>query len=135
MAYDAEPVAKGRGEPLGALVQQGAYHERLIAEHHAGLAPHDLTAERVAALASVDATQESAQAAKPEDTAQLNEAKGGLLTLIEELNDVGRNAFEGQAETAAKFNKDILLRGRSTASEEAPEAAQPATKPEPSAKA
>ena len=34
------------------------------------------------------------------------------MELIEELNAVAKNAFDGNAQVVALFNKDILLRGR-----------------------
>ena len=39
---------------------------------------------------------------------------GRALLLIADLIDAGHDAFEVGAETAAKFNKDILVRGRKT---------------------
>lgn len=46
------------------------------------------------------------------DTLAIYATKGRVLELIEDLNRAGRSAFDGQAEIAAKFNKDILLRAR-----------------------
>jgi hypothetical protein len=48
----------------------------------------------------------------PQDKAELFAAKGRVLEMIEDLNRAGRIAFEGQAETVGKFNKDLLLRAR-----------------------
>lgn len=68
-----------------------------------------------AALDGADTTQELAVAALPEQTQQVYELQGRVLEAIEDLNRAGRTAFEGQAEVAAKFNKDILLRARKAA--------------------
>ena len=35
-----------------------------------------------------------------------------MLDLIEEINGIARIAFEGRSEIRAKFNKDLLYRGR-----------------------
>lgn len=51
-------------------------------------------------------------ASLPEEVLAIYEVKGRLLERIEDLNRAGRIAFEGQAETVGKFNKDILLRAR-----------------------
>ncbi|WP_437300395.1 hypothetical protein [Sorangium sp. So ce426] len=48
----------------------------------------------------------------PEDALFVSEAKGRLLELIEDLNRVGRIAFDGHAEIMWQFNKDVLLRAR-----------------------
>ena len=64
--------------------------------------------------------QESALAGLPEEILAIAEVKGRLLERIEDLNRAGRIAFEGQAETVGKFNKDILLRARREASQAAP---------------
>jgi hypothetical protein len=48
----------------------------------------------------------------PGEILAIYEVKGRLLERIEDLNRAGRIAFEGQAETVGKFNKDILLRAR-----------------------
>ena len=37
---------------------------------------------------------------------------GKVLEQIEDLNRAGKNAFDGDAATRGKFNKDILLRAR-----------------------
>jgi hypothetical protein len=64
------------------------------------------------ALEQADQIQENALASAPDATLALNAQKGELLQLIEDLNRIGRVAFHGQAEIAARFNKDILLRAR-----------------------
>lgn len=65
------------------------------------------------ALDSADSVQETTIAALPIQTAQVYEAKGHLLELIEDMNRSGKIAFNGNAVAMALFNKDILLRARS----------------------
>ena len=64
------------------------------------------------ALEQADTTQENEWAQVPESTQRIYEAKGRLLEAIVELNRIGQIAFDGDAVTRARFNKDILLRGR-----------------------
>lgn len=68
--------------------------------------------EARAKLDAASATQEADIAALPEDTAAVYERKGRLLEHIEDLNAIARNAFHDAPEIRAKFNKDILNRGR-----------------------
>jgi hypothetical protein len=75
------------------------------------LASAELDAAK-AALDAADAKQESAIEGLPEATQKVYEAKGRVLEAIEDLNRAGRSAFDGDAEKAAQFNKDILLRAR-----------------------
>lgn len=63
-------------------------------------------------LDTASTAQEVDLAGLPDDTAALYERKGHLLEAIEDLNAVARNAFSDAPETRAKFNKDILNRGR-----------------------
>ena len=68
-----------------------------------------------AARAKLDAAstaQEVDIAALPEDTALVYERKGRILESIEDLNAIARNAFADAPEVRAKFNKDLLNRGR-----------------------
>ena len=65
-----------------------------------------------ARLDKASTTQEVDIASLPEDTAQVYERKGRLLEHIEDLNAIARNAFADAPETRAKFNKEILNRGR-----------------------
>jgi hypothetical protein len=64
------------------------------------------------ALDAVNATQEANREALPQRTKDLNVIKGRLVELIDDMNRAGQIAFIGQAEIAACFNKDILLRAR-----------------------
>lgn len=96
-------------ETIRGLVEK--YNEPLSAFFHGetALEAHDRVTR---ALADAEAHQEAKRGSLPEDTVALNEAKGALVELIEDINRVGRIAFMGQAEIAGKFNKDILLRAR-----------------------
>lgn len=85
--------------------------------------------EARAKLDSASATQEADIAALPEDTVAVYERKGRLLEHIEDLNAIARNAFDDAHEIRAKFNKDILNRGRRTRKADAPP--QPAPTPTP----
>ncbi|MBU1242055.1 hypothetical protein KKD52_13400 [Myxococcota bacterium] len=71
-------------------------------------------------LRAADALQEKTRVDLPDETRALLELKGSVLDLIEEINGVARIAFEGQAEIRAKFNKDLLYRGRRARSKAAP---------------
>lgn len=57
-------------------------------------------------------TQAVDWASLPDDTAGVLELKGKILEAIEDMNAIGRNAFDGEAETRAMFNKDILNKAR-----------------------
>lgn len=63
-------------------------------------------------LALADTEQETLWAKLPQDTARVYEAKGLVLEMIEDLNRAGKSAFEGDRETAALFNKELIERGR-----------------------
>ncbi|MBI4952750.1 MAG: hypothetical protein HY908_12005 [Myxococcales bacterium] len=76
-------------------------------------------------LDAADTKQEVGLANLPEATLQVYEAKGRVLHLIEELNRLAKNAFDGQAEIVGKFNKDILLRGRAPRGPAQPKVADP----------
>lgn len=85
-----------------------------------------------AKLDAASATQEADIAALPEDTTAVYERKGRLLEHIEDLNAIARNAFHGAPETRAKFNKDILNRGRRNKKEDVVPAPEPTPTPNPS---
>lgn len=61
-------------------------------------------------LSGADAEQEFARAQLPADTRAFYELKGRALTLIEKMNRLAKNAFDGEAHTIGQFNKDLLLR-------------------------
>jgi len=63
-------------------------------------------------LQDADETQETSRDALPAETFALYVLKGQVLEDIEDVNRLGRVAFDGDAVRAAKFNKDILLRAR-----------------------
>lgn len=68
-----------------------------------------------AALDGADTAQEVALKNAPDHTLALYEAMGKVLEQIEDMNRAAKTAFDGDAKTTAKFNKDILLRGRKAA--------------------
>lgn len=67
-------------------------------------------------------------ASLPVDTQKVYAAKGRGVELVEELNAVAKNAFEGDAALIGQFNKDVLLRARKAqaAAEEQEEDGTPA---------
>ncbi len=71
-----------------------------------------LFADAKAKLDKADAKQEVSLTSLPLETQQVYEAKGRLLELIEKLNGVGKNAFDGDANLVGLFNKDLMLRAR-----------------------
>lgn len=64
------------------------------------------------ALDHADTAQELARTNAPGETLSLHEVMGQVLEQIEDLNRAGKIAFDTDASTRAKFNKDILLRAR-----------------------
>jgi hypothetical protein len=79
------------------------------------------------ALDKAHTTQEAAHTDAPGATLTLYEVMGKVVEQIEDLNRAGKSAFDGDAATRAKFNKDILLRARkqrAKKAEEAPEAGE-----------
>jgi hypothetical protein len=64
------------------------------------------------ALDKADAMQELARKDAPGETLALHAVMGKVLEQIEDLNRAGKSAFDGDAATRSKFNKDILLRAR-----------------------
>jgi hypothetical protein len=83
-----------------------------------------------AALDQADTTQELARKHAPTETLALYEVMGQVLEQIEDLNRAGKIAFDHDAATRAKFNKDILLRARKERAKKA-EAPPPAGGPPP----
>lgn len=81
-------------------------HERALALH--------------AALSRADVAQSIAYEKLPANTAALYEKKGRTLELIEELNAIARNAFDGNAAVIGQFNKDHILFARRAKAEEKP---------------
>jgi hypothetical protein len=77
-----------------------------------GQSPAALLKSTQEALSAADVKHDVDVKGLPADTLQVYEAKGRVLSSIEELNRVGRIAFHGQAELSGQFNKDLLLRAR-----------------------
>lgn len=83
-----------------------------LAKHFKGkTASSELDAVKTA-LDQADTAQELARKNAPGETLALYEVMGKVLEQIEDLNRAGKTAFDGDAATRAKFNKDILLRAR-----------------------
>jgi len=89
--------------------------ERLDAElapFFGGARPAEILADVRTRLVEANTEQELQLASLPAETLRVYEAKGRLLEDIEDLNRAGRSAFDGNAEMAAPFNKDLILRER-----------------------
>lgn len=84
----------------------------VLAKHFGGKKASETLDAVKSALEKTDTSQDSSLTHLPEPTLSLYETKGRVLEMVEDLNRAGRIAFEGQAETVGKFNKDILLRAR-----------------------
>ena len=82
-----------------------------------------------AALDSADTAQELARKNAPSNTLALYEVMGKVLEQIEDLNRAGKIAFDGDAATRGKFNKDILLRASKARSKKKADAATPPAAP------
>jgi len=63
-----------------------------------------------AALGGANASQELMLDSLPDDTQEVYEVKGKLLNLIEAQNRAAKRAFDGDALTIGRFNKDLILR-------------------------
>ena len=61
-------------------------------------------------LTDANTSQDTKTKELPYETRLIHETKGALLELIEDMNRLGRFIFRGQAELAAQFNKDMLLK-------------------------
>jgi hypothetical protein len=83
-------------------------------------------------LAEADKAQESARRQAPESTTRLNEQKGELLQIIEDLNRIAKVAYRGRTDMSSRFNKDILRRARRTKTGKAGPAPAPVPNPTPS---
>jgi hypothetical protein len=64
------------------------------------------------ALQGANVVQELKIDSLPSATLAILEVKGRVLESIEDLNRVGKIAYDGDAGTRARFNKDVLLRAR-----------------------
>lgn len=83
-----------------------------LKKHFKGQAASDELDAVKDALDKADTAQEIARKNAPGETLALHEVMGSVLEKIEDLNRAGKIAFDGDAATRAKFNKDILLRAR-----------------------
>lgn len=81
-----------------------------LRRHFGGKSAVELLDHARRALSSKGAPEGDGQKELPKETVELLSAKGRVLEMIDDLNRAGRIAFEGQAETVGKFNKDLLLR-------------------------
>jgi hypothetical protein len=86
-----------------------------------------------AELESVKSTLDNAAAdhkasrnALPEETANIYSASGELLDMIEDADSIGHIAFDGRAEIASQFNKDLTLSIRRAAKEKTGESSKAA---------
>jgi hypothetical protein len=86
--------------------------ETWLKPYFGGVSPATTLASCRAGLEQTDTVQENEYAQLPEATQRIYEAKGRLVQFIGDLNRVGQIAFDGEAVTRARFNKDILLRAR-----------------------
>ena len=86
-----------------------------------GQSPSEILESLKSDLDQTDATQEFLRAGLPERTAHIYLKAGELLDLIEELNVAGKDAYDAEAETAAKFNKDLILRATRKSGRNQPE--------------
>ena len=97
---------------LGALAPKLAPLDDHLARFFEGQKASELVKAAWERLRDADALQEKTRADLPTETLALLELKGRVLDLIEEINGIARIAFEGRSEIRAKFNKDLLYRGR-----------------------
>jgi hypothetical protein len=109
--------ALGRSTPkiskyLATIRPAVATLEPALKAHFKGQTAVEILDEVKAALDSADTAQELARKDAPGETLALYEVMGKVLELIEDLNRAGKSAFDGDAATRGKFNKDILLRAR-----------------------
>lgn len=89
--------------------------DKQLTPYFGGQSPSALITQLRPALEQADAKQETEWAQVPEATQRIYEAKGRLFEAIVELNRIGQIAFDGDAVTRARFNKDVLLRARKQA--------------------
>ena len=99
---------------LNQIIRPLETAEASLKPYFGGAKPADLARDIKDKLDKADTAQETALASLPLETQQVYETKGRAVELIEELNAVAKNAFDGNAQVVALFNKDILLRGRKT---------------------
>lgn len=97
---------------LGKIAAPSATAADAFKPYFGGKNLGQLVTEAKKNLDRADTTQEVTVASVPAETQKVYEAKGRALELIEDLNRVARNAFDGNAVVVSQFNKDVLLRAR-----------------------
>jgi hypothetical protein len=97
-----------------------------LRRHFGGKSALEMLDQAKGELGKLGAASGSGAQELPKETQELLAAKGRVLEMIEDLNRAGRIAFEGQAETVGKFNKDLLLRARRQRSQQGSVEPQPA---------
>mgnify|MGYP000927209254 CR=1 FL=1 len=116
-AFDPkETLGQSTSKLLGYLNRIDAVVKNLddeLAPYFEGQKPSLLIDAMRTELAQADTTQETALDSLPAATLALYELAGRILEQIEDLNRIGRVAHRDEPATAARFNKDILKRGRS----------------------
>ena len=110
-----EPLRRSTPKLVGYLLKIRpaviALDEALKKHFNGKKASEELDAVK-AALEGADTEQETARALGPLETQALNETVGTLIEAMEDSIRAGKSAFDGDAQRAALFNKDILLRAR-----------------------
>jgi hypothetical protein len=96
--------------------------EKELSPYFGGKSPAGELEAVKSALDASDAAQETLRSGLPEATVDLCLLAGEILEMIEDMNRVGKIAFDGCAEIAGQFNKDLILRA-SKRSKTKPEAA------------
>jgi len=128
------PLGRASGkisEYLGRLQVPVAKLDTAFAPYFKGQVLSKLIDDARARLDQASAAQEVDISALPEDTAAVYERMGRLLEHIEDMNAIARNAFHDDPITRAKFNKDILSRGRRRATRAAEPPPAPTPEPAP----
>lgn len=86
-----------------------------FAPYFEGKRASDALSAALAGLQGANVVQELKLDALPQATLEICETKGRILEAIEDLNRVGKIAYDGDAGTRSSFNKDLLLRARKAA--------------------
>jgi hypothetical protein len=108
LGRSATKISKQMNRTREVVVQLEEY----LRPYYHGESPVAVHDRIIAKLSAANGKQENRRRNLPNETRELNVAKGALLEAIEDLNRIGRIAFMGQASVAARFNKDILLAAR-----------------------
>lgn len=108
-----EEIGRSTPKALAYLNKIEGTVERLNGEltpYLGGVDPITEVRTAKAALSGANITQELTLDSLPDDTAEVYEVKGKLLNLIEAQNRAAKRAFDGDALTIGRFNKDLILR-------------------------